>query len=1319
MAEGILSSLAAKILQDLGSLLVSEIELASRVKKELRKLEGSLSAINAILLDAETKGAMNHAVKDWLRKLKDVAYDAEDVFDEFATELLRQKVELPKSMVVKQVRRWFSSSNPLFLRATMAHKIKDIIDMLDHIQKDGVVAQSQFANHREDTNIGDDYRGHTDPFVIKSEVLGREKDKEDLVQLLTSDSGGINNVMVISIIGIGGLGKTTLAQYVYNDERVESHFELRMWVCVSFDFNVVHLAKKILESLTNKKCDDLGENQVKSKLLEKLSGKRYLVVLDDVWNEHSGKWENLRKLLTCEASGSMILVTTRSEKVASIMHPIKSVYPLKGLNENDCESLFIERAFGKGKEEEENDRELVEIGQVIVKKCRGVPLAAKALGSLLCFNRNKKDWLDVLNTEIWTLGEQEQEILPALRISYNQLPSHLKQCFAYCSMFPQDHEIDVDDLIHQWMAHGLIKPPPPPIGGSHRRSLEDIGYGYFRELLLRSFFQEVREDDKLGNIVSCKMHDLMHSLARWVAGREWSEVYVEESRGNSSIGGSSTILISIPEGVRHMVFHGNAHDVISIDNNAQKLRTLCLQRDSYGLGFSNIGFISSFRCLRLLKLRGLGIRDVPSSIGDLKQLRYLDLSRNDFEALPNSICRLYNLQTLRLEDCKEFKEWPRDMKKMVSLRHLEFDANGSMFYMPHGLGQLASLQTLGFFIVGENPDNRSKKMGGGLEELHGLKQLGGKLVIYRLGNVRDSRDAEEANLKEKSELQYLNLNWRNDVGSIGCSNRVLLQEEEEQVLGNLQPHPNLKALIIEYYGGFKMPRWMIHSSSLLPNLVELTIYRCSNLKCLPLIGECPCLKHLTLYLLHALESICNKVVVTVRGNNNNKGVLFPMLEKLVLRSMSNLERWTISVVIEEEEEEEGEEAQNNNHLHLLPSMFPCLTELDLSWCHKLTTIPMLAVGGIQHLTSLRKLKIERLERLVSLPDCPAPATLDELHIEDCPSLVTLPDYFFENLKSLSKFEILACGELTSLPEGIQHLISLKWLYIDKCPGLTTLPHGMGNLALLQVLEIRNCSNLSSLPEGIQQLTALEMLRIDNCLGLKTLPQGLGSLSSLEKLEIWDCSNLSLLPEGIQCLTALKVLSIRGCNDLHTLPEGLGSLTLLKELHIGDFPNLSSLPKGIQHLTALRTLGILNCPCLKTLPDGLGSLSSLQKLEIQDCSTLSSMPEGIQHLTSLKMLGISKCGGLKTLPDGLGSLSSLEEIEIQDCYNLLSLPKGIRHLTALKWLSIYNCRSLRALPDGLGNLALRGGLKISGCPYLSLPMELMSCDRFGILLDRFY
>ncbi|KAK4364726.1 hypothetical protein RND71_016084 [Anisodus tanguticus] len=213
---------------------------------------------------------------------------------------------------------------------------------------------------------------------------------------------------------MGGLGKTTLAQMVFNDQKVTEHFNLKIWVCVSDDFDEKRLIKAIVESRAGRPLGgDMDLAPLQKKLHELLNGKRYFLVLDDVWNEDQEKWENLRAVLKVGASGASVLVTTRLEKVGSIVGTLQP-YQLSNLSQEDCWLLFMQRAFGH---QEEINPKLVPIGKEIVKKCGGVPLAAKTLGSLLRFKREESEWDRVRDNEIWSLPQDENSVLPALRLS--------------------------------------------------------------------------------------------------------------------------------------------------------------------------------------------------------------------------------------------------------------------------------------------------------------------------------------------------------------------------------------------------------------------------------------------------------------------------------------------------------------------------------------------------------------------------------------------------------------------------------------------------------------------------------------------------------------------------------------------------------------------------------------------------------------------------------------------------------------------------------------------------------------------------------------
>nr|XP_023873543.1 putative disease resistance protein RGA4 [Quercus suber] len=626
MAEGALFHLAGNVLQLLGSITVEEVKLASSVETEIENLTDTVSTIRAVLLDAEKQSSHNHQIKDWLSRLKDVLHDADDLLDDFSTEVMRRKV------MTKKVRLFSSCSNPLAFSPKMGHEIKAIRENLNAIAKDKEAFHfSQSLVEPQVMNSGD---RETYSFVLEDEVIGREDDKKEIMERLFDDNV-VENISIIPIVGFGGLGKTTLAQLVYNDKNVQTKFEIKLWVCISDVFDVQRIVKEILEQLTKRKHEESLEI-LQNQLREKLNGKKYLLVLDDLWNEESNKWLLLRNLLMGGARGSRIIVTTRSESVARIIGAT-SWHALRGLPEEKAWSLFVKVAFENG--QLPKNEAFVSLGRKIMRKCGGVPLAIRTIASLLCTKATENEWRSFKVYELSKITQEEENvILSTLKLSYNYLPSYLKQCFAYCRLFPKDYKIDVTTLINLWAAQGFIK-----LSDSEQR-VEDVGREYFMVLLRRCFFQDVQKDKN--NIISyCKMHDLMHDLAALVAGME------------------STMLTSSGEyngkKVRHMSFdlEVSSRKLSIFKVKGMKIRTILIASVGGNLGnFTCDALVSKLNCLRTLDLSELNLLVVPHSIGELKHLRYLDLSNNeDIEFLPNSITKLLNLLMLRLRNCCSLK----------------------------------------------------------------------------------------------------------------------------------------------------------------------------------------------------------------------------------------------------------------------------------------------------------------------------------------------------------------------------------------------------------------------------------------------------------------------------------------------------------------------------------------------------------------------------------------------------------------------------------------------------------------------------------------
>ncbi|KAL4601002.1 hypothetical protein ACB092_11G240400 [Castanea dentata] len=1080
MAEGALVGVAKGITEKAGNLLAQEIVLLWNLKDDIEKLNDTVLTISAVIQDAEEKQQHNNQVRVWLKRLNDALYEADDWLDDISTEALRREV-MTRNKKAKEVRIFFSKSNQLAFGLKMGHKVKAMNKRLDAIKN---IKGFHLDERPVETQVGGYRVRETHSFVRTEEVIGRDNDKEEIIKILL-DPNVEESVLILPIVGLGGLGKTTLAQLIFNDREIQNHFEQKLWVCVSDDFEVKVIVKKILECAQNKKQEEIELNTLINNLKNEIDGKRYFLVLDDVWNEDPQKWLKLKSLLMSGARGSRMLVTTRINKVAEITKTIQP-YMLEGLDEKKSWSLFKQFAFAN--EQDSLNSNIRKIGMEILERCKGVPLAIRTIGSLLYFKNTEKEWLSFKDSELSKVPQEENDILPTLRLSYDHLPSYLKQCFAYCCLFPKDYKIHKPTLIQMWMAQGFIRPL------NQNQCLEDVGHEYIMDLIWRSFFQEV-EKDKRGNILQFKMHDLMHDLAKLVAGSysttcNLNEEIIDEKNLHVSFGGQSQLQIS------------------SSLFRASRIRTFILQGKVESIHKSIYDtIIASFKFIRLLDLHRMGIRTVPSSIGKLKHLRYLDLSKNyGIRMLPNSITRLHNLQTLKLYECGLITKLPNDFTKLVNLRLLEID---TLTHIPRGWEQMTSLQALSVFKF-EIGDGSWFKRNSGLKDLQGPNEL------------------KFPKLQKISLYNYSGVKFPNWMSSLTTLVEFRLEDCNKcQHLPPLEQLPNLKCLSLNKLDSLEYMSEIdygeeLSNSSFIPSLNELHLLRCPNLK-----G----------WWRQRRDSS-----EEVDDDNNHLLPFFPGLSHLEIKNCPKLTsmplfpnvRWLILDMCS---------------LKPLKQTSTLQIEIANSSFAPLSNLEYLVTGTLNE-------PLPNLSNLVSL-SCRGPLpqewqglkSLQSLEIKWCSKLKSLPEGM-GGLTSLQTLVICRCPKLKSLPEGIQGLTSLQTLGIGNCPKLKSLPEGIQGLTSLQTLEIWDCPKLKSLPEGIQGLTSLQTLEIWGCPKLKSLPEGIQGLTSLQTLRIWDCPKLKSLPEGIQGLTSLNALVIYGCPIL---------LKRCKRETGEDWPKISHIP----------------------------------------------------------------------------------------------------------------------------------------------------------------
>ncbi|XP_057990403.1 disease resistance protein RGA2-like [Hevea brasiliensis] len=603
------------------------------------------------------------------------------------------------------------------------------------------------------------------------------------------------------------------------------------------------------------------------------------------------------------------------------------------------------------------------------------------------------------------------------------------------------------------MAEGLI------LSDGKRKPLEKISEEHFQDLMWMSFFQDSGDFDN-GDISGYRMHKIIHDLAQSVAGNE--SIILEKGLPSGSLAQT-----------RHasVICDFKSPEIPQALCEAKHLRTLVLFPGGDTTEFLNQLF-KSCPSLRVLDTNRSGLHLVHS-IRNFLYLRYLDLSYTLIRFLPyGTVEQLPFLQTLNLCGCYNLKELPL-IAKMMSLRHLNIPECESL-----------TLQTLPTIMVG-----------GFLDLMFlGSLNLRGELKIIHLENVSNSNDTKNANLMEKDGLDSLGLYWREKDDS---SILKLMQEDlkptffkreqqqsagsseqhqpdanaAEEVVKGLQPHQNLKILVVEGYPGKRFPHWTV------PNLTKVDLRDRLNCNCLAVLGNLLFLKTLFLHGMLSLKHIGTEFY----GEDTRQ--LFPSLEELVLSDFLNLQEWL------------GPDGKDT---------FPKLSKLIVKRCPKLTSMPLLA--SLLHL-ELRDCSEVLFNSIRS-------ASLTVLAIEKIADFSPLSGGILVNNPFLSSLEITACQALCFPPSELGNLATLKSLKIRWCEELSSFQQGFQNLKALEFLEICNCLSIISIPEGIGSLTSLRSLSIENCDNLTSLPLSLKNLKCLEHLTIMTCPNLVSLPEDM-------------------------------------------------------------------------------------------------------------------------------------------------------------------------------------------------------------
>lgn len=1078
----------------------------------LRRLESRAIKIRDIISAAEnfftiaTDQLLKIKLYELLMQLKDTVYDGEDLVEKIEHHALHLGVVQHQYETSGQssssATKSKNASSPVKVHTVVevdnssVYKLRKIYVRLDKIATKLVkiiqVEDSVDEDDGQKIQTADSISSNATSFLADSKVYGRDKESNTLRQLLLKPSVGSGSsdgsLSVITISGARGVGKTTLAQRLYSDKSIKEYFQLKIWVNLSENFSVKSLTKEILQSANIDTPDHMDFDMLRVMVKKKIASKRFLLVIAGRWDElmlvlNVHGWDMLFASLRSEVPGSKILLT-----IQFLYHRIRGSneceFHLDRMDEEEFWEFFKLCAFGSQSSQEKPL--LIDIAKTMVRRLNGLPLEARMLGGLLNANVDLNHWSTIMNTEIWQIPEYG--LLPVLQISYHYLPVPLKQCFAFCSLFPRNYWFTEEKLIRIWNAEGFIVPQA-------NRRMEDVGKSYFQELVDRSFFRRLPHKSlQEEQTIFYVMHDLIHDLAGRISKRESYRVF-EKVLNLQALSPKLRHLSIFGEYVKPKGFPGN----FSIN---KRLRTLILSRMkepwSETILSANHLFIR-LKCIRVLIVHDCGMNEFPRIISCLIHLRYLDISDNfGIQRLPESLSCLHNLQYFDLRNC-QVQTFPEGITNLINLR--ELISEDEIISKINNIGKLINLQILPTFKVLKGDGHR-------LTELSSLTQLHGRLRILNLENVEDKMEASAAKLHNKVHLDELVLAWTSKQNSSLDDNALHASEE---ILEELQPHSKLRSLTIRGYRGARTPSWL-HTETF-ASLETLRLENCGRWEDVSFIRHMLHLRCLYLKGIPAMKQTTRELFGPPIENK-----FFQGLKELVLEGMGLLEE-----------------------LSSLGNL-PCLRILHIAGMPAVETLGPEFYGFTDqgnHFPCLEELRFSNMsewEEWSWTEDSELFPCLQVLKIEDCPKLRRLPPL----PPSLATLELWQ-GGLVELP-GLWNKIngcssnmiaSLSKLYVSECPNLRMLEQGLlfHNLPNIESIEIHECQGLQWLPvKRFKEFTSLKNLSIKGCPLLMSSTEyksdELLLPPSIQKLTLLDCGNLSeALPHCLRNLPSISQLEI--------------------------------------------------------------------------------------------------------------------------------------------------------------------------------------------------